>query len=70
MPLKQGIGRKIAFFVKEPIMRVQIRASCTSCGELRHLRIMCPRKNLNEEIATPARGIMKDETLDQSDDDA
>ncbi|UYV67067.1 hypothetical protein LAZ67_4003800 [Cordylochernes scorpioides] len=37
--------------------------SCTSCGELRHLRIMCPRKNQNEEIATPARGIMKDETL-------
>ncbi|UYV79851.1 hypothetical protein LAZ67_18000917 [Cordylochernes scorpioides] len=41
----------------------KIRESSTSCGELRHLRIMCPRKNQNEEIATPARGIMKDETL-------
>ncbi|UYV61967.1 hypothetical protein LAZ67_1007214 [Cordylochernes scorpioides] len=41
----------------------KVRASCTSCGELRHLRIMCHRKNQNEEIATPVRGIMQDETL-------
>ncbi|UYV65019.1 hypothetical protein LAZ67_3002845 [Cordylochernes scorpioides] len=38
----------------------KVKTSCTSCGELRHSRIMCPRKNQN---ATPARGMMRDETL-------
>ncbi|UYV82207.1 hypothetical protein LAZ67_21001337 [Cordylochernes scorpioides] len=41
----------------------KVRANGNSCGELRYLRIMCPRKNLNEEIATSARGIIKGETL-------
>ncbi|UYV70745.1 hypothetical protein LAZ67_8000420 [Cordylochernes scorpioides] len=38
----------------------KVKTSCTSCGELRHSRIMCPRKNQN---ATPAREMMRDETL-------
>ncbi|UYV74052.1 hypothetical protein LAZ67_11001974, partial [Cordylochernes scorpioides] len=38
----------------------KVKTSCTSCGELRYSRIMCPRKNQN---ATPARGMMRDETL-------
>ncbi|UYV74213.1 hypothetical protein LAZ67_11002500, partial [Cordylochernes scorpioides] len=36
---------------------------CSLCHKIGHKRANCPRrKNLNE-IATPARGIMKDETL-------